>query len=192
MVVIQCHRIKLTCIGQAAIKQLIMERFDLCAAKRDQPPSPGEAPLAATTSNGHPVKQDFVSPDPSSHADSASPQKRPADSDEPSDRSTKSPPAKKKKKPDNDVDADAIYAAKLQDEENKRVRNTRGANTRKSAPVKKRAKAKTSKKVKAEDDSDVDSSSEATTKKEPNRTGGFHVCLLCLSGIRASPQLTDT
>lgn len=54
-----------------------------------------------------------------------------------------------------------------------RARPTRGASARRSAPVKKKAKAKTSKKVKAEDDSDLDSGSE--TKKEVNRSGGFHV-----------------
>jgi upstream activation factor subunit UAF30 len=171
-------RSRLTVHLQAAIKQLIMERFDVFAAKRDQPPSPVEPPSAAEASNGDQQSQDAVAPAAtSSYAGSASPQKRPPDSDELSDLPTKTPPAKKKKKDDDDdVDADAVYAAKLQAEENMRARPTRGANTRKAAPAKRKTKAKTSKKIKAEDDSDLDSGSE-TTKKEVKRSGGFHVCL---------------
>ena len=159
-------------VVQAAVKQLIMERFDLFAAKREQ--SSAEPPSAAPASNGD--HHGSVTPAPtSSHASSASPQKRPPESDEPFDLSTKSPPAKRKKK-DEGVDADAVYAAKLQAEENLRARPTRGGNTRKAGPAKRKTKTKTSKKVKAEDDSDVDSSSE-TAKKEVNRSGGFHVCV---------------
>jgi len=40
--------------------------------------------------------------------------------------------------------------------------------------VKKLTKSKISKKVKAEEDSDLESTSEAGTKKEINRSGGFH------------------
>lgn len=172
-------RSRLTAHLQAAIKQLIMERFDVFAAKRDQPPSPVEPPSAAEASNGDQQSQDAVAPAAtSSYAGSASPQKRPPDSDELSDLPTKTPPAKKTKKKDDDddVDADAVYAAKLQAEENMRARPTRGANTRKVAPAKRKTKAKTSKKIKAEDDSDLDSGSE-TTKKEVKRSGGFHVRL---------------
>ncbi|RMJ28646.1 SWIB MDM2 domain protein [Aspergillus sp. HF37] len=161
---------------KAAIKQLIMERFDVFAAKRDQAPSPVEPPSAAQASNGDQQSQDAIAPAAtSSYAGSASPQKRPPDNDELSDVPTKTPLAKKKKKDDDDddVDADAVYAAKLQAEENMRARPTRGANTRKAAPAKKKTKAKTSKKIKAEDDSDLDSGSE-TTKKEVKRSGGFH------------------
>ena len=163
------------------MKQLIMERFDIFAAKRDRAKSSSEVPSAAPTSNGHNQTQESVSPAPSSsNASSSLPKKRDADSDLSSDRSTKAHAPKKHKKTASNVDADAIYAAKLQAEENKRVRSTRGGNTRKAAPVKKKAKTKTSKKVKAEDDSELESGSE-TTKKEVNRSGGFHVCFLVLS-----------
>ncbi|KAJ5280592.1 hypothetical protein N7478_005964 [Penicillium angulare] len=148
---------------KTAIKQLIMERFDLYAEKNGVGESP-EQPV----SNGHDdeAASTVRSPPPSS-----SPVKRHTDSDEASNRSTSPPPAKKRK-PDTDVDADALFAAKLQAEENLRARPTRGGSSRRAAPAKKRSKAKTSKKVKAEDDSDIESGSD--TKKEVVRTGGFH------------------
>ncbi|OOQ91587.1 SWIB/MDM2 domain protein [Penicillium brasilianum] len=140
-----------------------MERFDIFASNKGVH-SPEE-----TSSNGHTNVTTAVavpSPPPSS-----SPVKRQAHSEEASEPASASPPPKKRK-PDADVDADALFAAKLQAEENMRARPTRGANTRRAAPSKKKSKAKTSKRVKAEDDSDVDSGSD--TKKEVNRTGGFH------------------
>ncbi|KAF7118561.1 hypothetical protein CNMCM5793_008091 [Aspergillus hiratsukae] len=156
----------------AAIKQLIMKRFDLFAERSGIGGSDAAASSTAPTSNGRAQTHDSVTPaEPSPPAQSSSPQKRQAESDDQSDPLTKTPPAKKKK-PDHDIDADALYAAKLQAEENMRARPTRGASARRAAPVKKKTKAKTSKKVKAEDDSDLDSGSE--TKKEVNRSGGFH------------------
>lgn len=142
-----------------------MERFDIYAEKNGVGESPEEP-----DNNGHQdgeATSTVPSPPPSS-----SPVKRQVDSEEPSDPSAASPPPKKFKS-DADVDADALFAAKLQAEENLRARPTRGGNTRRSAPAKKKGKAKTSKRVKAEDDSDVESGSD--TKKEVNRTGGFHV-----------------
>lgn len=158
---------------KAAIKQLIMKRFDIFAEQSGiGGSSDAAASSTAPTSNGQLQNHDSVTPaGPSPPAPSSSPQKRQAESDDQSDPPRKTPPAKKKK-PDHDIDADALYAAKLQAEENMRARPTRGASARRSAPVKKKAKAKTSKKVKAEDDSDLDSGSE--TKKEVNRSGGFH------------------
>lgn len=158
-----------------------MERFDIFAAQGGIGTSADGTASTAGTSNGHQDNTDSITPpEPESSKHSASPQKRRADSDELSELSnakslTKSPPPKKKKT-DNDVDADAVYAAKLQAEENMRARPTRGGNTRKAAPAKKKAKpkTKTSKKVKAEDDSDVESGSDGA-KKEVNRSGGFHV-----------------
>ncbi|KAI9038338.1 SWIB/MDM2 domain protein [Aspergillus affinis] len=153
----------------AAIKQLIMERFDLFAEQGGIGASPDPS---APATNGHDKDHDSVTPvEPSSPAQSSLSQKRHADSEERSDQSSKSPPAKKKKQ-DNDVDADALFAAKLQAEENMRARPTRGSNTRRAAPAKKKTKAKTSKKVKAEDDSDLESGSDAG--KKVNRSGGFH------------------
>lgn len=142
-----------------------MQRFDIVAAKNGVAESPEET----ATSNGH--RGDFASAVPSPPP-SSSPVKRQADSEEASDLSGVSPPPKKRK-PDADVDADAVFAAKLQAEENLRARPTRGGNNRRAAPTKKKGKAKTSKRVKAEDDSDLESGSD--TKKEVNRSGGFHV-----------------
>ncbi|KAJ5235502.1 uncharacterized protein N7469_004670 [Penicillium citrinum] len=151
---------------KVAIKELIMQRFDIFAAKNGVAESPEET----GASNGY--RGDSASAVPSPPP-SSSPVKRQPDSEEASDRSGTSPPPKKRKPDANaDVDADAMFAAKLQAEENSRARPTRGGNNRRAAPVKKKSKAKTSKRVKAEDDSDVESGSD--TKKEVNRTGGFH------------------
>lgn len=149
-----------------------MERFDLYAAKN------GAGVSEEATSNGY-NEGDSVSAVPSPPP-SSSPVKRQAESEEASEPASMSPPPKKHK-PDTDVDADALYAAKLQAEENLRARPTRGGNTRRAPATKKKNKAKTSKRVKAEDDSDVESGSD--TKKEVKRTGGFHV--------RATPEIWD-
>lgn len=155
--------------AQAEIKQLIMERFDIFASNNGF-----QSPEETTTSNGHTHANNAAavpSPPPSS-----SPVKRQVNSEEASEPASTSPPPKKRK-PDTDVDADALFAAKLQAEENMRARPTRGASTRRAAPTKKKSKAKTAKRVKAEDDSDVESGSD--TKKEVNRSGGFHVRPYC-------------
>ncbi|KAJ5724555.1 hypothetical protein N7493_006283 [Penicillium malachiteum] len=151
---------------KGALKELIMQRFDIYAEKNGVGESPEEP-----VSNGHKDDESaFVAPSP---PPSSSPVKRQADSEEASDPSASSPPPKKHKPDaDADVDADALFAAKLQAEENMRARPTRGGNNRRAAPAKKKSKSKTPKRVKAEDDSDVGSGSD--TKKEVNRTGGFH------------------
>ncbi|KAL2215032.1 hypothetical protein M432DRAFT_627648 [Thermoascus aurantiacus ATCC 26904] len=157
---------------KAVIKELIMERFDIFAQKNGVGVSTEQSPAEAV--NGHGPDDTSAPPAaPSSPAHSSSSQKRQADNDEPSDSGNRTPP-KKKRKAENDIDADALYAAKLQAEENMRARPTRGSAARKAAPVKRRTKAKTSKKVRAEDDSELESGSEAGAKKEVNRTGGFH------------------
>lgn len=156
-------------IEQAPVKDLIMQRFDLFMNKNNEPSTPSDDAIPSTeTANGHGhsshKQEKHITPPPSS----SSPQrKREAESMASDDTEPK------KRRPDPDVDADAEFAAKLQAEENKRARPTRGSATRKTAPSKKKSKSKTSKKVKAEDDSDLESTSE--TKKEVNRSGGFHV-----------------
>ncbi|EFE34206.1 uncharacterized protein ARB_07157 [Trichophyton benhamiae CBS 112371] len=139
-----------------------MERFDMFAEQSNAvavqpPPVTSSVPVA----NGNSL------PSP--------PQKRSADPEGIPDVTDSSPPPVKKRK-DDVVDSDAAYAAKLQAEENLRARTTRGANSRKTGVVKKKRKntSKTAKKVKASDDSDVDGSA-AESKKEVNRTGGFHL-----------------
>ncbi len=84
-------------------------------------------------------------------------------------------PAPKKKKRKVEYDSDAAFAAKLQAQENGRIRSTRGGGPKAPAAKKKKTpKKKTSSKVKAEDDSDLDGSDGAKEKKV-NRSGGFHV-----------------
>lgn len=168
----------LTPTPQAAVKELIMERFDFFADQNGTGDSAdGSASTATANGNADEINAaPVMSAEPSSSTHSASPQKPPADNHEPSDHPSQDIPPGKKRKADNDVDADAVFAAKLQAEENMRARPTRGTNTRKAAPAKKKAKSKpkTVKKVKAEDDSDVESGSD-TVKKEVNRSGAFHV-----------------
>ncbi|GAD93942.1 SWIB/MDM2 domain protein [Paecilomyces variotii No. 5] len=151
---------------KALIKELIMERFDIFAQKNGV----GETSENAEATNGHEASDSSNAAAAPASPTSSTSQKRQADSDDPSENGSKTPPKKKRKA---DVDADALYAAKLQAEENMRARPIRAGSTRKAAPVKKK-KSKTSKKVKAEDDSDVESGSEAGAKKEVNRSGGFH------------------
>ncbi|KAL4866082.1 hypothetical protein BDV12DRAFT_173451 [Aspergillus spectabilis] len=161
---------------KAAVKQLIMERFDVFAEKKGVGASP--------TANGDEEHPESSTPvEPSSPSQSSTAQKRQADSIESDYRSSKTPPPKKQKA-SHDIDADALYAAKLQAEENLRARPTRGAGTRKAAPAKKKkATAKTAKKVKAEDDSDIGSGSD--TGKKVNRSGGFH------KPLNLSPALSE-
>ena len=75
----------------------------------------------------------------------------------------------KKKRKELSVDADAALAARLQAEEDKRVRPTRGGSSRKAAPAKKKTpKKKTAARVRGSDESDVDDS---LTEKKPSNTG---------------------
>lgn len=93
------------------------------------------------------------------------------------------PPKKKQKASRSTEDSDAAFAARLQAEENRAGRATRGAATgkRKAAPAKKVKKEK-KKKSKARVGSDEDSDVEGGEKKEVKRNGGFHVsCFDCLA-----------
>lgn len=154
---------------------LIMARFDKFMAEKSAP-----APK-----NGYPeaVKEESSeSPRPKDERRRPNPdqgQKRTSDEDDLSDLPDISPP-KKKRKAEPFVDADALYAAKLQAEENSRARPTRGAARKHTLIKKKRTpKKKTAEKVKAEDDSDLQNSGSETTEKKVNRSGGFHVSCVC-------------
>ena len=190
---------------QAAIKDLIMQRFDIFHARLDQSASATETGAASdpVVTNGHhqPVKPERlhdqvestpVKKEPSHDKTKAtavktaprpSPStKRSADSDDMSELADASPP--KKRKPS--LDADAAYAARLQAEEHKRVRATRGGASAKNGATRKKKtpkKKKTSSKVRASDDSDG-SDSEAA-KKKPVRNTGFHVILTFGSSVEA-------
>lgn len=160
---------------KVAVKQLIMERFDKSVANRDGiGPSSGTPPSDGAGSNGHidrPNDSQSVSLSP---PHSSSPRKRLVDSEDLPEDSSRIP--NKKRKSDNDVDSDALLAAKLQAEENMRARPTRRGASSRSQPNRRKAKTKTASKVKAEDDSYPESGEEGTKKeKEVNRSGGFHV-----------------
>ncbi len=175
-----------------------MERFDIFNARLNQPPAPVTAteslktttkPSPSPATNGHHDSSAASTAD--STAD-ATPVKRSPESDDVSDMANGSPP-KKKRKPE--MDADALYAAKLQAEEDKLARPTRGGSARKTGLVKRKKtpKKKTSARIKASDDSDMDESESG--QKKPAKNTGFHVSaalLLCLffHSFRAETNVT--
>jgi len=172
-----------------AIKELIVERFDIINAKRNAASNTDGTNGLEPVANGH-VSDDPLpsiekpSTPPSSASPSSTTKRKAIESDGLPDSVASTP--KKKRKPE--ADADAVLAAKLQAEENLRARPTRGGNTRKAAPAKKKkspskSKAKTSKKVKAEDDSDIDDS--GSEEKKVNRNTGFH------KPLALSPALSE-
>ena len=132
---------------------------------------PGELAQPAPQTNGH-------------HSPSSSPAKREADSDEASDVVDTPQPRKKQKAT---VDADAAFAARLQAEEDKRARPTRGGANRKAAPVKKKKKKKTKERITGSDDSDIDGEE---INEKPKRETGFHVSSMFRSN--EVDQSTDT
>ncbi len=161
---------------QAAIKELIMARFDKFHAEKNKPPKVTEIPAKPIT-NGHTVPVEEEGPESAQPASSPlskiSSERDMKDEDVLSDVVDKPPKKKRKAEP---LDEDALFAAKLQAEENSRARPTRGGTNRKGAVVKKKkspVKKKTAKKIKSEDDSDVEGS--GSEDKEVNRSGGFHV-----------------
>ncbi len=148
-----------------------MARFDKFMAEKN----------AASLTNGHAKVKKEESPDSPRPKQEICPpisdqgHNGSSDEDELSDLPNVSPP-KKKIKTEPFLVADAIYAAKLQAEENSRARPTRGS-ARKTTIIKKKrsTKKKTREKVKAEDDSDIQISGSEATEKKVNRSGGFHV-----------------
>jgi upstream activation factor subunit UAF30 len=166
-----------------------MRRFDKFTEAAAAPPVPkhSEATPATTVkteTNGiakpAPKPTNGTSKKRSSPSDSAS--LSDAEDDDESQLSSleASPPPKKKPKASRSTeDSDAAFAARLQAEENRAGRATRGAATgkRKAAPgkkVKKEKKKKSKARIGSEEDSDV----EGGEKKEVKRNGGFHVGFL--------------
>lgn len=103
---------------------------------------------------------------------SSSPAKREAESEPVSEVTDPAPPKKKQKA---NIDADAAYAARLQAEEDKLARPTRGGANRKAPPVK-RKKKKPSKKERVTGSDDSDAEDEERKAQKPKRDTGFHVC----------------
>lgn len=161
---------KMTHCDQAAIKEVIMERFDLFNARQngDSTPVASVEPQDPSRSvNGyHEVKR----PAPPSPPKSSTPPKNEADDSDISELVDQGPVKKKRK---TNVEDDAALAARLQAEEERLARPTRGGATRKSGPVKRRSpkKKKPSARVTASDDSDIEESESG----KPQRNTGFHV-----------------
>jgi len=153
-------------IPQAAIKELIMQRFDLFNAKQN-----GEAEPVPSVEKAEPLPKTNGHAKSRSVSISEAGQKRQADDSDLSDV-VDTVPAKKKRKAS--VDEDAAFAARLQAEEDRNARPTRGGAPRKAAPSKKKktSRKKTASKVTGSDDSDVDD--EGGTTRKVNRNTGFH------------------
>lgn len=146
-----------------------MERFDLFEAKsrKEQEPVPSVEVSEPAPTNGH------ISNSPSS---SSSNVKREADDSDTSDIDDSAPPKKKTKRKESVMDDDAAFAARLQAEEDRNSRPTRGGGAprkQKGAQSKKSKtpKKKTSTKVTGSDDSDIDDSA---PRRKVNRNTGFH------------------
>ena len=160
---------------QEPIKALILSRFDVFVADKNPEPQTNGHTNAANgqyTEGSSEPKQE-LSPSPPKKA-----RKRVSDDDDLSDVPTS--PSKKKKRKSTHIDEDALFAAKLQAEENGRARATRGGVNKKPTPVKRKKdkkspRKKTSDKVRAEDDSDLEGSDSEAVGKKVNRSGGFHV-----------------
>ncbi|KAI9717539.1 MAG: hypothetical protein M1812_004680 [Candelaria pacifica] len=161
---------------KAAIKELIIERFNKFTTEQDSISKPPEEPTTKPSTNGH--------TDPTDSKANKTPQKRTrspervasGDEDDADLSEVVDYPVRKKTKRKTPADDDAIFAAKLQAEENSRARPTRGGATKKRVVVKKKAapKKKPAKAVKAEGDSEIGSDSDVESAKEVKRTGGFH------------------
>lgn len=155
-----------------------MQRFDIFYARQNGEAEP--IPSVETADSTPRINgKHNVSASPS-----ATPSKREADvePDDQSDSVGNAPPKKKRKA---SVDEDAAFAARLQAEEDKKARPTRGGTSRKAGPVKKKhtPKKKTRTKVTGSDDSDIDDDGRSTRKV--NRETGFH------KPLNLSPALSD-
>lgn len=131
----------------------------------------GEATVVPSVEPADPAPKTNGVHKPHTESPSSSPAKREAESDDLSDVIDTGPPKKKQKAT---VDADAAFAARLQAEEDKLARPTRGGANRKTAPVKKKKKMMMTKKqrVTGSDDSNIDGEDKP---QKPKRETGFHV-----------------
>ncbi|KAH9878521.1 hypothetical protein IAQ61_001793 [Plenodomus lingam] len=150
------------------ITALILRRFDIFNAEQNGNSEPSDT--LPSVENGVKASNGNTS-------DGSAPKRSPEDDSALSEvDNDASHPKKKVKKSKGVAEDDAALAARLQAEENARLRSTRGGNTkRRAAPkkVEKKTKKKSATRVKDVDDSDVNSDSGAE-KKSPSRKGGFH------------------
>jgi len=156
-----------------------MGRFDKFNAEKNLSPTVEEVTVSRPLTNGHAaiVKEETLEPvqQVSSPPSKVRPKREERDEEAMSDVIDTPPKKKRKAEP---LDDDALFAARLQAEENSRARPTRGGTSRKGAIVKKKrssVKKKTAKKIKSEDDSDIEGSGSEVEDRKVNRSGGFHV-----------------
>lgn len=156
-----------------------MARFDKFNAEKNLSPKVEEVTIPKPLTNGHTVVAKQENPAPAKHAapppSKVRPEKEERDEDALSDVIDTPPKKKRKAEP---LDEDALFAARLQAEENSRARPTRGGTNRKGAIIKKKrspVKKKTAKKIKSEDDSNIEDSGSDVEDRKVNRSGGFHV-----------------
>lgn len=168
-----------------------MSRFDKFIAEKNPEPHvnghTGTANGRSPEESSEPQRE--ISPSPTGKA-----RKRGTDEEDLCGISPSHPKKKKKSAP---VDNDAVFAARLQAEENGRARATRGGVNKKSTPIKKKKdkkvqKKKTSNKVKTEDDSDLDGSGSEVAERKVNRNSGFHVSYIAVSLIRYPDANAET
>ncbi|KAI9674455.1 MAG: hypothetical protein M1817_001793 [Caeruleum heppii] len=171
------------------IKDLIMLRFDDFNARHNAPSAAASQSPVKTEVNGHSngVVQHVDNSRPS--MPTPPPMKRKAlvkDEEDMSDMLDGSPKSSKKAKQSGGADDDAIFAARLQAEENSRARPTRGGAVKKVGPVKKKKAAAAKRRSAAVVSGDSSNDSDSTSKKRKvNRTGGFHKPLML------SPALSE-
>ncbi|KZZ93089.1 SWIB/MDM2 domain-containing protein [Ascosphaera apis ARSEF 7405] len=141
-----------------AIKELIMQRFDLFVDSHEEEADKTETPVQNSDADGEP-DVDILSPA----------QKREATYDDDDDDGAVAagehePPSKKRRQ--SSMESDAALAARLQAEENLTRRRTRGAGSKKPTPKKKTKKVKSAAKMKTADGAEGDDA--------PKKNTGFH------------------
>jgi upstream activation factor subunit UAF30 len=165
---------------KAAIKALILERFDVFAEKAGVIEEPVQSvEIVPPTANGNHTHTRDVSV---AESKTASPMKREAKSEGLSDMADSPPPKKKRKSMI--AEDDAALAARLQAEENTRSRPTRGA-PRRAAPAKKKKTPKKKSSTRIKDNSDDDGEGSDTSGEKPVRNTGFH------KPLNLSPALSE-
>ncbi|KAK5050949.1 hypothetical protein LTR84_003508 [Exophiala bonariae] len=161
---------------KAAIKELIGERFDIISAQNS---GDAETSVVPSVEPADPTPKTNGIHKPAPPSPSSSPAKREAPSE---DRPGAADASRPKKKHKVSIDADAAFAAKLQAEEERRARPTRGGANHKAAPAKRKKKVK-KERVTGSDDSDLDE--DGNKPEKPKKETGFH------KPLNLSPALSN-
>ncbi|RMZ81936.1 hypothetical protein DV737_g2302, partial [Chaetothyriales sp. CBS 132003] len=177
---------------KSAINDLIDTRFDVAEAKQKSRANGAEKPVPSiegqdvtAASHESPITNGFHKSSEESAADSrsfeSSPVKRDAEDDDLSevgaDEANEVDGAPPKKKQKAEAEDDAAIAARLQAEEDRLARPTRGGNSRKAAPAKKKKRTprKSKNRIGSEDDSDLGGEDKP---KRPKSNTGFNAIQL--------------